>query len=249
MDILLTLLSSGLQALIAYWGYKLTVDPIETPRQRRWYRAGFITIGVVGVALTVTQQWMNGREQAELLSKIDVLGTGVEQVRSQTQQPPTVTVNVPPIQVLPAAATPSSGPLPTFRLTDHQWPIALNDVPWHPIGGGFGGYQVRLDWNELAGIDAYAELEVWARDCGKYGAARVRIFDVTSNSAAIEGPWVNPTPVEDGGNDMLRCPVVPQRLKLPRAKGMHVYVLQGSSESDVGLTTARGEIVLERQRK
>ena len=108
MDILLTLLSGGLQALIAYWGYKLTVDPIETPQQRRWYRAGFITIGVVGVALTVTQQWLNGREQAELLAKIDGLGTGVEQVRSQTQQPPTVTVNLPQplVQLLPAPTAP-----------------------------------------------------------------------------------------------------------------------------------------------
>jgi hypothetical protein len=235
MDILLTLLSSGLQALIVYWGYHLTVEPVQTPKQRRWYQMAFISVGIASVCLTVTQQWLNGREQAQLKAKVEGIGAGVEQVRAQTLQPPTIKIA-------------TTGPLPTFRLTERDFPNGQNDRPWFTVGGPFGGHQVRLDWNELDGIDAFAEVDVWASECGTSGAARARIFDLTTNEGVVEGPWVNPKPDETGNNNFQRCAIVPQRLKLPRAQGTHVYVLQASSEPS-GLATARGEIVLERQRK
>jgi len=240
-QITITLLSSGLQAMLAYWGYKLTVDPIETPQQRRWYRAGFIIIGIAGVALTVTQQWLSGREQAELLAKIDGVGTGVEQVRAQTQQPPSVTVNVPPIQVLTPA--PPSGPLPTYPLTGVDFPGAQNDKSWFNLAG----HPVPLDWGDLEGIDVYADVEVWAKECGKDGAARARVFDLTSGRASVETEWINPVKGPLASVDFWQCVPIARRLKLPRATGTHVYLLQASSESDVGYATARGQIILKRQ--
>lgn len=235
LQIVITLFSSVLQATLAYWGYKLTVDPIETPKQRRWYRAGFIAIGVLGVVLTATQQWMNGREQAELLAKIDGLGTGVEQVRSQTQQPPNITVNVPPPQVISQSPDRRGGPLPRYMLTDAKYGMGSNDPGWFKSGE----HSVSLDWSELNGIDVFAEVYLWATECD---SALARIFDLTTNSPAVTGPRLAAIPLAKFPDE---CKPVFQRLKLPRATGTHLYRLETSITSvGNGNITAIGEIVL-----
>jgi hypothetical protein len=249
LEIELTVLSAVLQAVLAFWGFKLSTGPLESPRQHRFYKWGFISVGLVGIGITVAQGYMNLRASNALNASIERLEKGVTSVEQQTKEPPAITVNVPPIQVVAPQEIPRpKGPLPTYRLTEYTFPIAMNDAMWRTIGD----YQVRLNWNDLQGIDAYAEVQVWAKECGTGGAARTRIFNVTTDRGVAEGDWVNPPEPPDvdklaAYQRFWHCKPVMQRLKLPREKGAHAYVLQAWSQGS-GYATAIGEIVLEWQR-
>lgn len=238
MDIALTVLSAALQGLLAYWGFKLSTGPLETPRQHQFYKWGFILVGVAGIGITALQGVSNNREKGQLNEAISKLTEGVGKVEEQTKQPPTITVNVPPAQVIASA---QRMPLPEAkRLTPPQFPSwANNDPTWFDVAG----YPVRLDWRELDGVDVYAEISVWAKEC--YGG-RARIFDLTSETSAVEGPWISARNVAaiDFSSE---CKPVFQRLKLPRGEGARRYALQLRSGGN-GPITAIGEVVFERKR-
>jgi hypothetical protein len=235
MDIVLTVLSAALQGLLAFWGFKLSTGPLETPQQHQFYKRGFIIVGILGVGITAFQALSNSREQGELNAAITKLTEGVGKVEEQTKQPANVIVNVPPAQVIVSQA--SGGPLPSYRLTGYDYPLGMNDPVWRQLAG----QRVRIDWRQMDGIDAYAELFVWPKECG---TAQARIFDETTNSVAVEGAPVTVWSKSEPFN-IFDCKPQPQRLKLPRDKAAHTYHLEAIAGGGA-YATAIGEIVLER---
>jgi hypothetical protein len=154
MDLFLTILSAAFQALTAYWGYQLSVEPPETPRQRRFFKWAFILIGVCGIAITSSQQWRNGREEAELKSEITDLrksaaatAQGIKKVEEQTKAPAVrVDVQPAPVTVVPLPPKTAATPAPRPKIS-----IATNTVKKVT-----DGYEVLLSFGNTgaAGVQA-----------------------------------------------------------------------------------------------
>jgi len=115
VNFFLVIASLALQALATFLGVKLAVDPLETLQQRRTYKKAFIVILVIGVGITLAQEWRNSVEQTALRSEltklrdtVDETAKGVQNIEDQTKQPPNITVTTPApvVNVLPLAPTP-----------------------------------------------------------------------------------------------------------------------------------------------
>ena len=245
MEIALTAISAALQALLAYWGFKLSTGPLESQRQHEMYKRGFIIVGAIGIGITIVQGFTNQQEKNQLNASIERLNSGVDKVGEQTKQPPNITVNVPPAQVITSA---QRMPIPTpvrltasgFSTDRRSFTKGFNDQTWFDVNG----YPVRIDWSELEGVDVFAEVSLWSTECY---TAQVRLLDLATDSTAVEGPKAGFKKTVKDGDFHNECKPIPQRFKLPRSKGARRYVLQVRSFGN-GDATAVGELVFERQR-
>jgi hypothetical protein len=121
VDTGITILSAGLYAFGAYLGVKLTLDT-EAQQRKTLYKTTFMVLGILGVVLTVYQQYASTNEMAELRKTATETNLGVSLVREQTKQPPNVNVTVPAptVQILPASERPVVTP---------SAPLALPQMP------------------------------------------------------------------------------------------------------------------------
>jgi hypothetical protein len=85
-----------LSALVmAYLGVHVTLHPTEDWHKQRKYRAAFLVLGVIVLAITIVQTVRNAKTQAAIRKQL-------ADIERNTKQPPTVqtTINVPPPQVI-----------------------------------------------------------------------------------------------------------------------------------------------------
>lgn len=89
MDIFLAIAIVFVTALIGYVGVHVTLHPAETPKAKRNYKIIFGALTLVACGLVLWQGILNRHEQNELHSQLN-------KIQKNTEQPPTVNVNVPP---------------------------------------------------------------------------------------------------------------------------------------------------------
>ena len=167
--------------------------PVE--RNKKWSCfAAFVVLACLGTYASYRQDQEESSAEAR---RDDAIG----RIDEQTKQAPSVVVSVPRI---------SGSPLPVYILKEDA------DQCWDDEGWEVLGKPVEINWADMADLDAFVDLEVRTKECGNWGQAR--LFDKTSNRAAVEGPKTRKG-AGCGGGDL-------QRLLLPRSEGRHQYEMR-----------------------
>jgi hypothetical protein len=97
MDIFLAVLLFLVTSGTAYLGVHVTLHPAETANAKRNYKIVFASLTLVAVALIAWQSILNRTEQG-------ILHTQLNRIQHNTEQPPTVQVNVPPPTIVPTTS-------------------------------------------------------------------------------------------------------------------------------------------------
>jgi len=140
LDIVVAIATALITALTAYLGIHVTLHPAESPCSKKLYKAGFILSGAMGVALVGIQSYRNNVAQGALQSQLN-------RIEHNSQEPPSVQVNVPPPTVIfeqPQATVErdsgkavSSPGRARFALSEDHARIAVTEITANPPTGLF----------------------------------------------------------------------------------------------------------------